>query len=53
MLAQGGGALYMCFMGTKELRDYLADVNLLLRELWPEEPAAAAAGGAAAAAQVG
>lgn len=34
MLGRGEDALYVCFMGTKELRDYLADLNLIVTQLW-------------------
>ena len=34
LLASGGGALYAAFMGTKELRDVLADISVGPRALW-------------------
>ncbi|GAB4823110.1 hypothetical protein N2152v2_010156 [Parachlorella kessleri] len=37
LLGRSSGALYVCFMGTKELRDYVADANLLRHELWSQE----------------
>ena len=49
MLGRSESALYLCLMGTKELRDYLADANLLLRELWQEEGAAPLQAGRAGA----
>lgn len=37
LLASGGGALYVAFMGTKELRDVLADMALGPRAVWSSE----------------
>ena len=34
MLARSGTALYACFRGTKQPRDYGADVNAAMRLLW-------------------
>ena len=33
----GGGALYVCFMGTKQLRDILVDANLQKALLWADD----------------
>ena len=35
IIASSADALYVAFMGTKVLRDYLADANYLQAALWP------------------
>ena len=39
IVASSADALYVAFMGTKVLRDYLADANYLQAALWPGAPA--------------
>ena len=43
LLATGDGALYVAFMGTKELRDVVVDVALGPRLLYRENPVEGAA----------
>ena len=35
IVSSSAEALYVAFMGTKVLRDYLADANYLQATLWP------------------
>ena len=35
IVSSSAEALYVAFMGTKVLRDYLADANYLQAALWP------------------
>ncbi|CAD7702625.1 unnamed protein product [Ostreobium quekettii] len=37
LLAEGSGALYVCFMGTKQLRDIVVDANLQKALLWTHD----------------
>jgi hypothetical protein len=37
MLAQGDDTLYVAFMGTKQFRDVLTNVDARLVRLWPDE----------------
>jgi hypothetical protein len=39
LLAEGPGALYVAFIGTKQPRDLLADVNAVQAPLWEAAPA--------------
>lgn len=42
LLAEGPGALYVAFIGTKVLRDLVADVNIFQSPLWEAAPELAA-----------
>jgi pimeloyl-ACP methyl ester carboxylesterase len=53
MLGASGTTLYVCFMGTKQPRDYWADANLLTALLWQEAAGGGGGGGAAPAAHRG
>lgn len=35
LVAEGGDALYVAFMGTKQRRDLLTNANAVLVPLWP------------------
>ena len=37
MLGRGGGALFIAFQGTKELRDLAADAAMAQRALWEQQ----------------
>ncbi|KAK9820296.1 hypothetical protein WJX72_008693 [[Myrmecia] bisecta] len=37
LVAEGGDALYVAFMGTKARRDLLTNANVVLEPLWPDE----------------
>ena len=39
MVAESGDALYVAFMGTKQMRDMAANANMSLSALWPTEGA--------------
>ncbi len=39
IIGEGPTSVYMCCMGTKELRDYAANANLILEVLWQDEAA--------------